>query len=114
MVLVNQSRAANRLGALNGDVAAMKKAQAWSDRMAATGKLEHTGGGNNLDPSGVTGWCSYGENVGYGASVETVQAQFMNSTIHKNNILGRFDRVGVGVTVRGNYVWVTQIFLRSC
>ncbi len=114
MDAANGSRTQNGLAALSGDLAAMQKAQAWSDHMAATGVLEHTGGGSSVDPSGVSNWCTYGENVGYGASIASVEAAFMNSAVHRANLLGRWDRIGVGVTTKGSVVWVTQIFLRSC
>lgn len=112
--LINKYRRANRLTTLRGDALAMKKAQAWSQRMATTGRLEHTGGGSRVDTRGVTGWCSYKENVGYGSSIEAVHKMFQNSRTHKANMLSRSHRVGVGVARKGNTVWVTEIYLRNC
>ena len=112
--LMNAARKSNRLTALNSDAAAASKAQAWSQSMARTGKLEHTGGGSKLDTSGLTKWCSVGENVGKGSSVQVIHDAFMRSSEHKANILGRYDRVGVGVYKSGKTYWVTEIFIRSC
>lgn len=114
LTLVNASRRANGARALRGDDAAMAKAQAWSAHMAATGLLEHTGGGSRFDPSGLSGWCSVAENVGVDSSLPAVHANFLASPVHRANMLGDFDRVGFGVVHRGNDVWVTEIYLRSC
>ena len=43
--LINQARKSARVRTLGTDQAAARKAQAWSERMARTGVLEHTGGG---------------------------------------------------------------------
>lgn len=112
--LVNASRKSARLGALNADYGASDKAQAWSEHMARTGVLEHTGGGSSVDPSGLTKWCSVGENVGYGSSVAQVHDAFMASPPHKAHILGSYDRIGTGVYKSGSRYWVTEIFIRSC
>lgn len=111
---VNRSRKDVRLAALASDSAAMSKAQAWSESMARTGKLEHSGGGSKVSTTGLTKWCSVGENVGYGPSLDRIHAAFMASAPHKANILGRYDRVGVGVAKKGSTYWVTHVFIRSC
>ncbi len=112
--LVNAYRRANNAGAVSPDSAAMAKAQAWSQHMAATNVLEHTGGGSKLDTRGVSGWCSYWENVGYGSSVAAVHAAFKNSTGHRKNMLSPAHRIGTGVYQKGSRVWVTEIYLRNC
>lgn len=112
--LVNAARKSKRLAAVSVDMTAAKKAQAWSDHMAKTGVLEHTGGGTHIDTSGMSHWCSLGENVGKGSSVSAVHDAFMASAPHKAHILGNFDRVGTGVTKVGRVYWVTEIYLRTC
>lgn len=112
--LVATARKTNRSAALSSDAKAMAKAQAWSAHMARTGVLEHTGGGTRVDPTGVTGWCGYGENVGYGSSVASVHQAFLASPPHRANMLGRWNRIGVGVATKGRTVWVTEIYLRNC
>ena len=111
---INDARAAASRSALSADLAAASKAQAWSESMARTGVLEHTGGGSKLDPTGVSGWCGYAENVGKGPTLSSVHHAFMNSGSHKANILGSWHRVGTGVHRQGDVVWVTEIFLRNC
>ncbi|MGI8755921.1 MAG: CAP domain-containing protein [Acidimicrobiales bacterium] len=112
--LVNRARSANQRAAVRGDDAAMGKAQAWTRHMARTGVLEHTGGGGRIDTSGLTGWCSAAENVSQGTNLQTVTDAFLRSPAHRANLLGNYDRAGMGVVRVGNVVWVTQIFLRSC
>ncbi len=112
--LINSARKANRVPSVAANQAAMDKAQAWSAHMARTGVLEHTGGGTKVNPKPLTGWCSYGENVGYGANVTAVHNAFLASAPHKANMLGKFNLVGTGVAQKGRYVWVTEIYLRSC
>ncbi|NLD77359.1 MAG: CAP domain-containing protein [Acidimicrobiales bacterium] len=111
---INWSRGTNGLAAVNGDSQLMAKAQAWSEHMARTGRLEHTGGGNNLDPSGIHNWCGVAENVAYNASSFDAHQAFMKSPPHRRNVLGDYDRVGTGVARKGNTVWVTEIYVRSC
>jgi uncharacterized protein YkwD len=111
---LNRDRAANGAAALAGDVQLMGKSQAWSDHMAATGVLEHSGGGTSMNTGGVTGWCALAENVGNGSSVAAVRQAFMNSANHRANTLGRWNLVGTGVTVRNGTYWVTETFQLSC
>jgi len=114
VTLVNNSRKANRLTALSADVGASQKAQRWSQRMAGTGVLEHTGGGSKVDTSGLTKWCSVGENVGTGPSLSGIHTAFMRSNAHKAHILGNYHRIGVGVYKKGGTYWVTEIYIRNC
>lgn len=112
--LVNAARKNARLAALSTDNAASSKAQGWSQHMATTGVLEHTGGGSKVDTSGLTRWCSVGENVGYGPSVQRIHDAFMASSVHRAHVLGKFDRIGTGVYKKGSTYWVTEIYLRTC
>jgi uncharacterized protein YkwD len=111
---INWSRGTNGLRAVNGDSALMAKAQAWSEHMSRTGRLEHSGGGSNMDTSGIANWCGVAENVAYNASTHAAHQSFLNSPPHRRNVLGDYDRVGTGVVRRGNTVWVTEIYVRSC
>ena len=114
MTLINQARKANRAAAVSANSPAMDKAQAWSDHMARTGVLEHTGGGTAVNPRPLTGWCKYGENVGYGPSVAAVHQAFLNSPPHKANMIGPYSLVGTGASWAKGYVWVTEIYLKPC
>lgn len=104
--LVNAERGANGLGELANDLDLNAVAQEWSDHMAATGNLAHSG----VDiPVGST---RVAENVGYASSVDRVHQLFMGSNGHRSNILNReVTRVGIGATVDADgTVWITQIF----
>jgi uncharacterized protein YkwD len=114
VTLINQARKDNRAAAVTADTAAMTKAQAWSEHMARTGVLEHTGGGTSVNPRPLTGWCKYGENVGYGPSIAAVHQAFLNSPPHKANMIGPYNRVGTGAYWSKGYVWVTEIYLQAC
>src|SRR5438874_1853157 len=67
MTLINQARRDNKASQLTASNTAMTKAQGWSDHMARTGVLEHTGGGTTVNPAPLTHWCKYAENVGKGS-----------------------------------------------
>lgn len=112
--LVNASRRRAGLGAVTANQAATNKAQAWAAHMARTGVVEHTGGGSRVDTSGLPKWCSVGENVAKASSIDHAHALWMQSSGHKANILGRFNRVGTGVVRSGNAVYAVQIFYRAC
>lgn len=53
-----------------------------------------------------------GENVGYGASLDQLLDAFMDSPPHRQNLVGRWKRTGVGVYREGDRVWITQLFYR--
>jgi uncharacterized protein YkwD len=112
--LINAARKANGRAAVAAHFDAAKKAQAWSETMARTGRLEHSGGGSKIDTSGLTGWCAIAENVGKGGSLEAVNRAFLDSSVHRANMLGRFDKVGTGVHKAGSTYWVTEIYVRTC
>lgn len=106
--LVNQARTQAGLPTLLPHAAAVAKAQAWAEHMAAATKVEHS----NL-ADGMTGdWDLLGENVGAGATIEAVQQAFLASPAHRANILdGRYNWVGTGVAKGAdNRVYVVQVF----
>ena len=107
--LVNQARGSNGLSNLSSNVTLILTAQAWSQQLASNGILSHR---SPLSAGAPAGWRKLGENVGYGSSVDVVQGAFMNSPLHKANILDpAFNNVGLGVTVDGNgRRWVVQEF----
>ena len=104
---VNSARSAagRRPLSLRSDLSAV--AYNWSQHMAATGTLAH----NPSLTRQVTNWRWVGENVGYGPDWRSVETAFMNSPGHRANILDRdYTQIGIGVVVRGDRVWVTQVF----
>ncbi len=58
------------------------------------------------------GWTRVGENIGYGGSVTGVHDALMASPAHRDNIVGPWDRVGIGVTEDpiSGHLWVTFDF----
>lgn len=85
-------------------------AVAHAHAMAARGQLAH-----NPDlRRQMQNWHNLGENVGYGRSVERVDAALMASAPHRANRLSRtFTQVGVGVARdSAGRVWVTEVFRR--
>ena len=103
---MNADRAAYGLRTLPTHGSLNAKAQAWAEKIARDGRLSHS----TLSASVPSCWRSLGENVGYGTSAASVQDAYMNSSGHRANILGDFTRVGVGVTVTGGKMWVTEDF----
>lgn len=112
--LVNASRRGTGRAAMVANQTAADKAQAWAAHMARTGVVEHTGGGSRVNTSGLPRWCSVGENVGRGSSIEDVHARWMRSSPHKSNILGNYDHIGTGAVRKGSSVYAVQIFYRAC
>jgi uncharacterized protein YkwD len=110
--LTNESRAAYGRAPLAYDAAASSVARAWAAELARSGNLRHNPNLVSQVSSQVTNqWSAIGENVGYAGSVDQVHGAYMGSTGHRNNILGNYNRVGVGSVRAGNYVWTTVVFI---
>lgn len=110
---INADRTARGLAALQVDSKLAGTSRTWSSYMAAAGSISH-------DPqlaAHVTAiepdWTRIGENVGYGGSVSGLHDAFMNSSGHRANILGAYNRLGVGVVVQNGTIWVTVRFLQG-
>jgi uncharacterized protein YkwD len=84
-------------------------AQRHSARMAKLDRLHHNP--NLVKDVGDMPWKILGENVGVGATVNTLHKAFMNSPSHRANILrSAYRLVGIGVVSRGGRTWVTVVF----
>ena len=112
--LINKERAAVGKPALVVNPSVRTVARNWTDRMIADGNgcpesLAHNPNYSSQIPSG---WTRAAENVGCGQSVESLHRAFMNSSGHRQNILGTINPIGVGVSVdsRGT-MWVTENFM---
>lgn len=107
--LINQDRAANGLGALIWMPQLVDSSRAHSADMAAQGTIFHTA---NL--GAIPGnWSMLGENVGMGGSVEALHQAFMNSPHHRDNILGDYDHMGIGIVMGGSTIFVTEQFWKT-
>ena len=132
--LLNQVRAGQGLGALVRDPGLDGVAREWSAHMAATfartgvvirpGVKEHSVPPNcDLDSlchrpnlaEAVTGvepnWRTAGENVGTGGDIQPLHDAFVASPGHYANIIGKYNRLGVGVVIADGTIWVTFNFV---
>lgn len=106
---VNGERAKYGLAPLTVNLQLQGVASDWTDSMATrcpTG-LAHN---PSLETDVPPGWRSLGENVACGGSVKKLTNALLKSPLHRANILGDFDSIGIGVTGNRAALWVTQIF----
>ena len=114
LALLNAERTKAGLAPLTFDGAIVPIAREWSARMSATNVLSHRPDLRAQIESRVTrDWSRIGENVGRGGDVGGLHVAFMNSPGHRANVLGDYNRVGIGVVVNGSTVWVTFNFLKG-
>lgn len=107
---INAERSARGLAPLEVYWDLEDDARAHSQRMMNQDNLHH-----NPNLGGVTtGWQALAENVGVGPSVDSLHQAFMDSSGHRQNILGNFNYVGVGVVSESETkMWVTVVFMRG-
>lgn len=115
---INAERAKLGLNSLTVNLQLTGVARAWSDRMAADGRISH-----NPDVAAqVEGdWTRLGENVGFSSRtattgeefVERLHVAFMNSPGHRANVVGDFNQIGVGVRTTPETMWVTVNFTKA-
>lgn len=116
LALVNKERAAAGCGPVTANAKLTKAADDYSDVMAASGVMSHTGPDGSTMTSRVEAagyaWSTLGENIARGqADAEAVMDAWMNSPGHRANILNcSFDELGVGVHMGDGGPWWTQNF----
>jgi uncharacterized protein YkwD len=83
-------------------------ARAWAKKMASNGGLSHSNIGSLLDP-----WVSVGENIAVGGAVGGIFDALVASNGHRDNMLGDFTHVGIGVwrDAQGA-LWTCHVFAR--
>jgi uncharacterized protein YkwD len=82
-----------------------------SREMADAGRIFHSSEEQLRHALAGTDWSFAGENVGVGASLESLEDAFMASADHRANILKRpYDHAAVGVVVARDRVWITVVF----
>lgn len=110
--LINQTRTAAGLGPLTGYEDLVDDARRHTAEMIAAGKIYHSTSAQLS--SYTTGWTQVGENVGMGPNPSILHTAFMASPSHKANILGDYDRVGVGADrAPDGTMFVTVLFMKS-
>ena len=113
--LHNQARAASGLAPFAYDSAAVGVARGWAEEMARSGSLRHNPNLVNAVNLYVTSsWTRLGENVGFASGPDQVHNAFMGSSAHRANILGDYNRVGIGAARDGaGRLWVTAVFIKG-
>lgn len=113
--LQNQARAQNGLAALAYDSAAVGVARGWAQELARSGSLRHNPNLAHEVTTYVTpDWTRIGENVGYASGPDQVFNAYMNSSGHRANILGDYNRVGVGAARDGSgRLWTAVVFVKG-
>jgi uncharacterized protein YkwD len=105
--MISKARSGRGLGSLQLSEELSAVARSHSKRMARENTMFHTPCLScRIDTGSVLA-----ENVGFGRSVRQVHRMLMRSAGHRANLLGGFNRIGVGVVKRGATYWVTQIFV---
>ncbi len=107
--LMSAERRKQGFGGLRLDPEVSKAARTHSQEMIDKELLHHTPPAKLA--SRITKWVKLGENVGVGGGVDALHEAFMNSKVHRDNIMKKaFKHVGVGVLSSGGDMWVTVIF----
>jgi uncharacterized protein YkwD len=111
----NDARGGAGLAPLANDPAAREIARSWAAHLADSGALVHN---PNLvaqvNAYVTTQWSRIGENVGRGWDVGSLADAFMASSPHRANILGAYNRIGVGAARDGGgQLWVAVVFIQG-
>jgi len=113
--LTNQARAQSGLAALAYDSAAVGVARGWAQELARSGNLRHNPDlVAQVDAYVTNQWTRLGENVGYASGPDQAHSAYMNSSGHRANILGDYNRVGVGAARDASgRLWTTVVFIKG-
>jgi uncharacterized protein YkwD len=104
--LINDARSDAGKSKLSRSGALDTEARKWAKKMAESGGLSHSDLGRFMPP-----WGSVGENVAYGGSVGSIFDNLYASDGHRNNMLGNFTHMGIGVWVdAGGLIWTCHVF----
>ncbi len=109
-VLINEARRQHGLPALARSASLDADARTLATSLAARQKLRHRSKGEFRTLS--VDWTRVAENVGTAASADELHRVLMASRLHRENILGPYTLVGIGVARdRRNRLWVTEVFV---
>ncbi|WP_405371753.1 MULTISPECIES: CAP domain-containing protein [unclassified Microbacterium] len=105
---VNAARKKAGKPALKATASMNKVAVAWSAKQASAKRMSHNPKYSSQIPAG---WRAAAENVAYGYTPAKVTPAWMKSAGHKKNILGAYNRIGIGVACGSNgQPYYTQVF----
>ena len=109
--LTNQDRRMHDREALDFAARVSQYAKDHSRAMANRGYLYHSSEEQLRKALEGSNWTIGGENVGVGASLESLEDAFMASKLHRENILRpTYDNAAIGVVRADGRIWVTVIF----
>lgn len=107
---INASRAANGLEPLTVDGGLRTHARNHTQDMIEAGEIFHSTSAELMAAAG-SGWSQLAENVGRGGTVSSLHTAFMNSSGHRANILGPYNKVGIGTDTSEGVLYVTVVFM---
>jgi uncharacterized protein YkwD len=111
LALTNSDRVHHERSALSFAERLAAYAKSHSEAMADKGYIYHSTGDQLREALEGYNWELGGENVGVGASLESLEDAFMASDPHRKNILRRlYDHAAVGIARADDRIWVTVIF----
>jgi hypothetical protein len=110
VAMTNSARRSAGLRALPVELQLTRVARDWSNTMASRSKLSHR---PDLGSVIHGDWRRVGENVGVGPSLDRIQKAFMDSPGHRANVLGDYDRIGIGIYEQDGRLWITVNFLKG-
>jgi hypothetical protein len=105
---INDLRASKGLSTLQVNDNLVAKARSWAAGMAAAGRIWHS----TLSDGVTADWKKLGENVGMGGSVDGLQAAFVASPHHYENLVDpAFGYVGIGIAMNNDTIYVSEVFM---
>ena len=111
LALTNSDRTYHDRAALSFAERLAAYAKSHSEAMAKKGYIYHSTGDQLREALEGYKWELGGENVGVGASLESLEDAFMASVPHRKNILRRvYDHAAVGIARADDRIWITVIF----
>lgn len=109
---INATRAAEGLSPLAIDSGLRAHARNHTQDMMDSGGIYHSSS-DELTAAAGSGWTKLGENVGRGGTVSSLHNAFMKSAGHRANILGDYNKVGIGTGTTGGVLYVTVVFMKK-
>ena len=100
------------------DPALDRFAKEWSGTQAAAGNIFHRSNLAAVAAGATAEWQGIAENVGFSsgvelATVDQLHVSFMNSPGHAANVVGNYNRVGIGIVHSAGATYITLNFLRG-